>query len=117
MSLDFNYTNVANAEEVMLDEDGNMKPVSEALVFATMVTGINVIKTDNWKEFYVRVNAFEKLHGPYIRMGDGSERPITPEDVHKHIGLRTNATTRTRTQFLRDVVGLALDDKKRTAGL
>lgn len=116
MSLDFNYKNVKNADEVMFNENDEMKPLSTAMVYATLVTGINEITEENWKEFYARVHLWEKARGNYVTMGDGTPHFITPEEVKEHIGLKTNVMTHTRHQFLKKVIDTILNDFKWDAG-
>ncbi len=80
-----------------------MRPVTEALVFATMAIGINTITEKNAEEFFKRVSFFEQVHSPWLHTIDESgkrvPRLLTLDDVRQHIGLRTNASKRTDVQF------------------
>jgi hypothetical protein len=81
-------------------------PVTEALTFLTMGIGMNTITKDNWKDFYNRVNFWERTVGPQLWRGDiprdDPRNRITPLEVYMHIGLRTNASSKTDAQFLKD---------------
>lgn len=102
MSLNFDLSHIANYGEVCfhtLKEDSSwsggkkgervIKPLTNALIWATMGVGIGEITEENALQFYSRVHLQEKLFGTNL---NGSEGPywITYEDVRSHIGLKTN---------------------------
>lgn len=86
-----------NAEKVKGWKDKGER-VTDAVIYMTMLVGINEITDENAEEFFARVSLNEKLFGAALTKG-GKERPLTLEDIRGHIGLRTNAATMTRTQF------------------
>lgn len=101
MSLSFELSNINDYETVCFEETPGgrrKKPVTEALIFHTMGAGIGEITEATLDEFFARVNAREKLHGPMVTMpmvrpGDKTDWVpyfITKEDVKAHIGLATN---------------------------
>tara|TARA_X000000368_G_scaffold289012_1_gene229586 strand:+ start:1238 stop:1612 length:375 start_codon:yes stop_codon:yes gene_type:complete len=74
-------------------ENYQLSPQTNHLIWLTMTVGINKITESNWKDFYVRV-----IHAQRAR---GNENyGITAQDVYNHIGLCTNAQTKTKRQFL-----------------
>ena len=82
--------------------------VLDTLALLTMRIGLNEITKKNWQEFYARVHTLELLSGgDYIRCTDEEGKPvgspIEAKDVKRWIGLSTNASTRTRTQFLKSI--------------
>lgn len=112
MSLDFDFRNIDNYKELCykLDDDGEiieMKAETNNLVWLTMNTGINEITEDNYEIFYRRVKYLEDLTGYYISEVNEEtgerESLVTKELVKKHIGLSTNASKRTRLQFIKSV--------------
>lgn len=90
--------NTANAE-------GNrLNPVTELLIWATMVVDLGQITAENANEFAARLIAYERACGVFIcRMEDGKriDRPITLKDVIDHIGLSTNVSNQSRSYFAR----------------
>jgi hypothetical protein len=93
MSLDYNYKNVKNSDEVMFEND-YMRPVSEAIIFRTMAVDMGEITEENAEEFYKRCKVFSAIHGePLVKTdkeGNIVSFDITLEDVRNHIGLTTN---------------------------
>lgn len=85
MSLDFRLTAIKGWETLCRDEDRNIRPKTEAIIFATMSTGIGLITEKNYIEFYLRVAAADAMS-----QWPGRVDPITLEDVKAHIGLQTN---------------------------
>lgn len=100
--------------------DSIWNPVTTALVWLTLSTGINEITVDNADEFFARVNMLERVNGQQLIRAqredgtrpDGAEAFITPEEVRAHIGLYSNASPKTRQQFLK-IFALDLDDAKK----
>lgn len=91
MPLTWDTTDCADSEAI---RDGNEWGITETLIFATMGVGIGHITEKNEAEFYARVAVMERLYGPLLvatRDGKRIDRPIMPADIHKRIGLRTNA--------------------------
>ena len=92
MALQWDLTKCENAEELRSDKEW---PVTDAIIWYTMFTNTGwEITEDNAAEFYARIHFFEKVFGTALsHAGEdvGSvDRFITPEDVHKRIGLKVN---------------------------
>lgn len=123
MALSWSVEKIKDSDEVTTlvvtedDPNGRYKagdqlwhPVTEALVWLTISTGIREITAKNAAEVYARIHLLERLNGAQlIRAVDPEtgERPegqaafITPEEVEKHIGLSTNASLKNRAQFFK----------------
>jgi hypothetical protein len=126
MSLDFDVSRMKNfnvlatlIEPCASQNTEAMKrwhPVTQALTFLTMGIGMNSITEKNWKEFYDRVNTWERTVGPQLWRGDISKDDprnwITPLEVYMHIGLGTNASSKTDAQFLKDCFANLKDHNK-----
>jgi hypothetical protein len=103
MPLTWNITRCAERPETLnAGVDGT---VTEAIIFLTMGTGIGDLSEANAAEFYGRVHLMEAIYGPMVRVpgpGGLTDRPITPEDIRRRIGLRTNVgKVETRASFLK----------------
>lgn len=89
------------------DSDGKpcrgLKIETETLIFMTMSLGMRGITEKNWKEFFTRMDAWEKLFGAILTSLDENGKrvphPFTEEQIKAHIGLSTNASPLSDTQF------------------
>lgn len=111
MSLNFDSTKCTPP----LPKDDNDSALREVLIFGTMGTGMNSITKENYHEFYARVHAQELLFGSWRTSLSGDVHyPIyvTKEEIKRWIGLTTNASIKTRNQFLK-TLSFALDDFKK----
>ena len=118
MALTWSVEKVENYKEVMTQkvegQPDQWHPVTVALIWHSLGTGIGTITEANAAEVYARIALIEGLHGASLRNSEG-EQPITMEDVRKHIGLSTNAsfTDETRAKFLKRQTTPFLDDQAR----
>ena len=120
MSLDWNLTKINNNTEVCWEknEDGTDKlnPVTESLIWLTMGIGMGSITEDNESDFYCRIAVYEKLFGTMLSYWKDSKKvsvPITPEDIHNHIGLTTNVSKDTDAAFRKRIVENFVREQKR----
>jgi|LakMenE18May11ns_1017448.scaffolds.fasta_scaffold9566873_2 hypothetical protein len=120
MSLDWNLTKINNNIEVCWEknEDGTDKlnPVTESLIWLTMGIGMGSITEENQSDFYCRVAMYEKLFGTMLSYWKDSKKvsvPITPEDIHNHIGLTTNVSKDTDASFRKRIVENFVREQKR----
>jgi len=102
MALNYYYSDVANANTVMFDEDDYMRSDTQTIIFSTMSVGLGEITGDNWLEFYARLRIVQKLRG--------YPDPIPPSRVKEHIGLRTNVNNETRAQWMKRWIGYEFDE-------
>ena len=67
MSLNWSVLKIEDYEELMLkgtDKDGeyeHVNPVTDGIVWMTLIVDIGRITEENWKEFYLRVKMYEAL--------------------------------------------------------
>jgi hypothetical protein len=127
MSLNWDTKNVENGSEVCFitatedwPMDGTKKgdrllnPVTSALIWHSLNTGIGTITAENAAEVYARVSFIEQVYGPSLSTQDGP-KAITIQDVLDHVGLYTNASFKieSRTSFLKRHAAAFLDDSVR----
>lgn len=105
MSLDFSVRDVADHETVTthphpdpITGQTRWHPVTETLVWWSIPCGTPEITAKNFEEVWRRVKIWQEATEAPIQSSDG---PIylTRADVHAHVGLRTNATSRTPAEF------------------
>ena len=109
MALHYDVRTVADEYKA----DGEQWRITEALIFVTMVVGINRITEDNATTFAERLAAYQKVRGALLSNYDGetvTERPVTAEDVRARIGLSTNATPMTNAAFKRRMADLLMEE-------
>ena len=75
-----------------------VNPVSAAIINYTVIVGVGNITAENVDEVFMRVAVLEAVCGAYFTLDD---RPlfITHEDIRMHIGLDTEAPTKTLAEF------------------
>jgi hypothetical protein len=123
MALTFDVSRMKNFEVlttlVVTEGDSTRQRwhyITEGLIFLTMGIGMNEITEENWKEFYNRVNMWERCNGPQLWRGHETNSPknfITPLEVFMHIGLHTNASRKTEAQFTKDCFACIKDETAR----
>ena len=92
-----------------------LTPVTEALIFATMAVGLGKIEAKNIGEWRARFAVMAKLGVFMLSGGEGKPERWNPshEDIRKHVGLRTNATTETRAAWGKRVMEGLFRDAER----
>lgn len=106
MPLNWDLAKVENWKQLFKEEDeqgdSEMKNVHETILFHTMNVGMSSITEKNCKQFYDRVQMWEKMKGVRFYTYEG-HKPIytTKEDVQRMIGLETNASEFSKTEFLK----------------
>ena len=120
MALHWNVTKCEN--HTALTEEGEW-PITNALIWGSMSTGIPEITEENIPEIYARFRVWENIVGPMLwgkdeETGELEERKIEVEDLVKRIGMYTNAARMTRSEW-RKMLGEHFDREanklKRTA--
>lgn len=99
---------VAREGEAYVWAGDRLSAVSEALVWASMVTGVPALTEANWLTAAARLRAWESAVGPFLRSG-----PIPADEVRRHIGLTTNAARLGLAEFERKLGRAVLDPRKR----
>lgn len=76
-----------------------LSPITHALIWHTMAIGMGSITERNWQEFYRRVHCRERVAGSLLLSSEGSPHHIKPQDVRRHIGLKTNVAEESAAAF------------------
>ena len=102
MALTWDITAIQNTKELCWipskEESGKVElnPVTNTLIWATMLIGFSKITEKNYKEFYRRLIEFEVIVGrgmlDYWEEGEWKSRMPTLQEIQDHVGLSTNAT-------------------------
>jgi hypothetical protein len=95
MALTTDIRKCNNWEELVTDEN---YPLTEKIYFLTMVTGLGEITDTNYGEFYSRVKVYAAING---------DNSITLDNIKRRIGLVTNVSNCTTSQFLKRMNELA----------
>ena len=109
MSLNWDIRKVKNQEKMCWQASTHeigkyeLQPVTNALVWSTMLVGIGSITKNNHKEFHQRLLEFEVIQGEgllHSRVDNESYyRMPNIEEVEAHIGLSTNASLMDRRKW------------------
>lgn len=112
MPLTWNTTNIANRNEVDTDpyDEKSWHPVCTGLVWLSLHCGFNEITQKNHEEVAQRIAIWQKFFGPYLCKDVTTSVYITNLDVQRYIGLRTNASRMTKTQFNKRIVAWVTED-------
>ena len=113
MSLDFDLSNIENYKEVC-EKDGVYTPLTQTLVFGCMGVGLGSINEKNFVEFCSRLLTWQHCFGPLLSTEDGPYE-ITPEDIWKFVGLRTNVQDISSSAFKTKVFRNLMDEKSNQA--
>tara|TARA_R110001606_G_scaffold371834_1_gene528731 strand:- start:665 stop:1060 length:396 start_codon:yes stop_codon:yes gene_type:complete len=123
MPLNYDYRKVKTTTwepDGTFDKDGEpmgkMPDVLNSLIWITMSIGINSITEKTWKDFYTRMKLLGVDRNLLRRDEDGNYTiPISAQDVRDHIGLHTNASSKTKTQFLKQAYEVASRETRNVA--
>lgn len=133
MTLDWNTTKVKyfneNPDELWVtyrkgttEEYSDVNAETKALIFGTMAIGIGNLKFNNASDFYARWKIMEKydnlyLYSQFVYREDGTCEDglqytyLTPDVVMKHLGLSTNVSYVSRTEWIKRYVKHRANDK------
>ena len=103
MALTWDLTNIEGYETACYDANG-LAPVTYRLIWTTLQIGIGEITEENAAEFYARLRIAEGTLDTLAVIA------IEPADIRRHVGLRTNVKTETRSKWVRRYVIGELDD-------
>jgi hypothetical protein len=96
------------------DEREVWNPVTEVIVFACMIVGINAITEENVDEFYTRVLMNDRANGGGMLLDKGENRSLTYQEISDHIGMRTNASPLSKRKFNGKISRIAREEAHRT---
>ena len=108
MPLNWNINKIEDWENYCFTSDPEaiqelkMTPLTHQLVHITMAVGMHEITKKNYREFYTRMLLLELDTSWYKRDEDGNQVGIQLEDVKRHIGLGTNASSIRLDKLLKD---------------
>lgn len=118
MALHWNIERCENWNELI---DDNNWGVTNALIWTTMIVGLNSITTDNVDEFFARVETVQQATGQLCHAqnenGEWNPYMITHADIVRRIGLGTNADRLTKTQFFKHVEKISEFNAKKIKSL
>ena len=105
MALNYNLQQIENFDNLYVEEkDGmfSLNRVAHTIIFHCMSVGISEITEKNWEQFYDRVTMWEKIYGTQF-LDSETRQPIytSKEDVKSMIGLKTNASLSSKSEFLK----------------
>jgi hypothetical protein len=81
-------------------------PVTNSLIWSSMTLQLGSITEGNVKEWAFRLRMLQLVGGDLPEFSDGDYKVwITEQDIRNHIGMRTNVTTKTREQWLKQQFG------------
>lgn len=103
MPLNFDFTDIENYEALCWGDDGKVAPITDALIWQTMVVDMGEITKENWKEFFARVDIYQRTFGTSLYDSEGGDFSLTEEHVKSHIGLSTNVRTESFERFIQKV--------------
>jgi len=117
MALTFDVSNIIDHESITTaykkpgDEDPRVlwNPVTEALVWASIPCGFNSISIKNLDVVQARVAIWQQVTGSLLLSAF-----VTHDDVAAHLGLTTNASTKTTFQFSGYLLERLVDNAKRS---
>ena len=111
MSLNYNCQAVKDYENVCMKEDDTLSNLTETLIWAGASVGYGEITKKNYVNYHKRMAFIEAMRGVYLRTevrGKVVDRPITVNDIKKHIGLHTNWDNKSDSQWLKDFYAVEL---------
>lgn len=112
MALTWNVTGIKDHERVTTAPHkrggkNQWHTATESLVWLSMACGFDSITEKNVEEVAERVRMWQHVSGTIYRTSSGDLK-LSLSDIHDHIGLTTNASRLTRTEFnkkLLDYIG------------
>jgi len=120
MSLNWDLTSVKNSKELCwtpsVEEVGKVElhPVTNALIWSTMLIGFNKITDKNYKEFDRRLIEFEVIAGygmlDYFEGEERKSRMPSLQEIEEHIGLSTNAAVMTPKKWTNNLARLVHEE-------
>jgi hypothetical protein len=111
MSLNFNFTNCDVDKDTlwhtvtdMFGEQEDLTAIPKVLVFTAMAIGVPNISEANKDEFWRRTEIHQDIVGSLFNYVDKDTNDLVPilltqEDVYKYVGMKTNSSIKTKTEF------------------
>jgi hypothetical protein len=105
MALHFDFTKVHNSATVCLTPEGEIRAVTDALIWLTIAVDLGEITLKNADLFIERLRMYEMVSRP---MG------VSAEHVRAHIGLSTNVSSLSDVAFGKKILRLMKERAKRS---
>ena len=102
MSLNFDLRKIPESVRTDPRDPTKMNPVTEAIIWSSLSIDMGSITEKNIDEWMIRLALSDKLFGTMLHK-NREPRPITREEIAAHVGLTTNVSTRTRSNFVKRV--------------
>ena len=109
MPLNWNINKIEDWENYCFEPDPEnpkqekMTTLTRVMLHMTMPVGMHEITKKNYREFYTRMLLLELDTSWYKRDEDGNQVGIQLEDVKRHIGLGTNASSIRLDKLLKNI--------------
>jgi len=103
MALHWDLGKIKDYKELCFAKEDDTKylsPITEGLIWATMLVDLSSITEKNFSEWMWRIHFLKQLNKIDLLYEEKTYRTFTKDEVKAHIGLGTNASTLTRTQFV-----------------
>jgi hypothetical protein len=116
MSLSYDLSGCADFEELSSEQEW---PITNTIIFSTMVLGMGSITEANVGKFIERTAAYQTVSGPLMqRVADGQIEgvPVTADMIRRRIGLKTNVTDTTDAKFKRHMADLLMRNAQQGGG-
>ena len=101
--LSYDLVSIENYKE-LIDDDGNPLPLTEGFIWLMLAIGIDKITKKNAHDVYLRIHLAEAVNDCSFLFskdeeGNNIQRPISFDDVKRHVGLKTNASKKSVSEF------------------
>ncbi len=96
MALEWDIRDIENTESLWvynMDGENILSPLTEVMIHLTTNIGLSEITQKNYKTFYKRAKELEVAYGMrgFLTEPENQTRMPFLDEVHRHIGLKTNA--------------------------
>ena len=96
MSLDWSISDCDNWEEIALNQDVE-GPITDAIIWGSLITKLGEITEDNWAEWYARYVIWNRVLC--------FDNDLEAKDFHRRIGMSTNVfPAESRSKWLNGVI-------------
>lgn len=106
MPLNYNCQAVKDHKNVCMKEDDTLSNLTHTLILVGGSVGYGEITKKNYVNYHKRIAFIEAVRGAYLRTQDSEgevvDVPITIDDIKKHIGLWTNWSNKSDSQWLKN---------------
>lgn len=101
-----NYHHITTSPATRGEKVEKWHPVTEQLVWLSMICGFNHITEKNCINIATRIATYQKVRGACMVAQDWPSIYITFEDVKMHIGLQTNASKYSDVKWRQVLIGM-----------